>query len=81
MYLPKLFFFFFLFGGHSQQMEVPSLGGESELQLLAHTTATATLDLSRICGLQHGSQQCLILNPLSEAGDQTGVLMDASRVR
>ena len=37
-------------------------------------------DQSRICDLYHSSWQCLILNPLSEAGDQTGVLMDASRV-
>ena len=32
-------------------MGVPKLGVESELQLLAYTTATATLDLSCICDL------------------------------
>ena len=34
-----------------QHMEVPRLGVESELQLPASTTATATPDLSRICDL------------------------------
>ena len=34
-----------------QQMEVPKLRVESELQLLAYTTATATPDLSHICNL------------------------------
>jgi len=43
-------------------MEVPRLQVESELQLLAYTTATATRDLSHICDLHHNSQQCKILN-------------------
>ena len=30
-------------------MEVPKLGGESELQLLAYTPAMATRDLSHVC--------------------------------
>ena len=48
-------------------MEVPRLGVELELQLLAYTTATATAtpDLSCLCDLHHSSQQCQILNPLS----------------
>ena len=41
-------------------------------------TATATPDPSCICGLQHSSQQRLVLNPLSEARDQTGSLLVAS---
>ena len=40
-----LFLFFFL-GLHLRHMDVPRLGVESELQLPAYTTATATLDLS-----------------------------------
>ena len=36
-------------------MEVPRLGVQSELQLPAYTTATATPDLSRICNLHHSS--------------------------
>ena len=62
-------------------MEVPRLGVESELQLLAYTTATATRDLSYICDLYHSSWQCQVLNPLSEARDGTRVLMDTSRAR
>ena len=42
------------------------------------TTATATWDPSLICDLYHSSQQCQILNPLSEARDQTLILMDPS---
>ena len=35
----------------------------------SHTTATAMRDPSRICDLHHSSEQCWILNPLSEARD------------
>ena len=62
-------------------MEVPSLGAESQLQLPAYTTATATPDLGCICDLHHSSRQCWILNPLSEARDRTGILMDTKRIR
>ena len=63
-------------------MEVPRLGVKLELRLLAYTTATAiaTQDLSRICNLHQGSQQCQILHPLSEARDQTWVLTDATQI-
>ena len=37
-------------------VEVPTLGVESELQLLAYTTATATLDPSRVCSLHRSSR-------------------------
>ena len=40
----------------------------------------ATRDPSRICDLHHNSWQCWILSPLSEARDQTHILMDTSRV-
>ena len=59
-------------------MEVPRLGVESELQLLARTTVTATQDPSHVCNLHHNSWQHWILNPLSEARDQTRVFMDTS---
>ena len=62
-------------------MEVPRLEVESELQLPTYARATATQDVSHICTLHHSSQQCCILNPLSEARDGTPVLMDASWVR
>jgi len=61
-------------------MEAPRLGVKSELQLLAYATATATPDPRHICDY-HSSQQCWILNPLSEARDRMCVLMDVSQVR
>ena len=33
-------------------------------------------ELSHICDLHHRSQQGQVLNPLSRARDQTGILMD-----
>ena len=61
-------------------MEVRRLGVESELQLLAYPTATATQDPSHVCDLHHSSWQCQILNPLSEARDHTHTLMDTSPI-
>ena len=37
-------------------------------------------DLNRICDLHHNSSQHQILNQLSEARNQTSILMDTSRV-
>jgi len=59
-------------------MEIPRLGVESELQLLAYATATATRDPSHIC--DHSSWQCWIPNPLSKTRDQTHILMDTSGI-
>ena len=56
-------------------MEVPRLEVESELQLMAYAAATAMPDPSHVCDLQHSSRQRRILNPLSEARDQTRNLM------
>ena len=61
-------------------MEVPRLGVESELQLPAYTTATATWDPSCVCNLHLSLQQRRILNPLSEAREQSRVLMDSSQI-
>ena len=71
------FFFFLVFSGpHLRHLEVPRPGVKSELKPLAYTTATAMRDLSHICDLYHSSQKHWILNPLSEASDQTHILMD-----
>ena len=75
------FFFFGILGPQLQHMEVPRLGVESELQMPAYTTATATQDLSGICNLHHSSWQRQIPDPLSEARDRTLILMDTSRIR
>ena len=65
---------------HLWHMEVPRLEVELELQLSAYTTATATLDLNRLCYLHHSSQQHCILNSLSLARDRTQKLMVTSRI-
>ena len=80
----KCFFLFFLFFGgffvflglNPQHMEVT----RSQLQPPAYTTATAMRDPSWVCDLRHSSEQCWILNSLSEARDWTCVLMDTNRV-
>ena len=57
-------------------MTVPRLGVQSQLQLPAYTTATATLDLSHIFDLSGSLQQSQILNPLSDSRDQTHILRE-----
>ena len=65
---------------YMRHMEVPKLGVEMEPQLLAYTTATAMPDLSHICDLCCSLLQFQILYSLSEARDQTCILMDTSQV-
>ena len=65
-------------GMHPCHMEVLRLGVKSELYLPAYTTAAATRDPIHVC--DHSSRQCQILNPHSEARDQTCILMDASQI-
>ena len=87
---PCFILFYFLsfvhLGPHQWHVEVPRLGVESELLLLAYVRATATPDLSRVCGLHHSSWQHRILNhhssrprrilnPLNEARDRTCNIM------
>ena len=67
-------------GLHLPHMEVPRLGVESELQLLAYTTAIAMPDLSYFCKLHHSSGQCQNLDPMTEGRDGTLVLLDTSQV-
>ena len=60
---------------HPQYMGVPRLRVDSELQLPAYTTATATWDPSDVCDLHHSSGQRQILKPPIEARDRTQNLM------
>ena len=76
---PDRLYFVFL-GPYPQHREVLRLRVESDLQLLAYTTATATLDPSCVCDLHHRSRQHQIFNPLSKARDQTRNLMVPSRI-
>ena len=73
-------FLFLSLGPHPSLMDVPRLRVQSELQLLASTTATATWDLSRVCDLPHSSGQHQILNPLSEDRNQTYILIGTSQI-
>ena len=65
-----------------QHMEVPRLGVEWELQLLAYITATATAtwDLSLIYNLPHSSWQCQIPGPLGEARHPACLIMNTSQI-
>ena len=81
MFVLLLFIYLFCFSGpHPRHMEVPRLGVQSELQLPAYTTATATPDSSHVCNIHHSSQEHQILNPLSEARDWSHNLMVPSQI-
>ena len=49
-------FITYLFRAAPKHMELPRLGIESELQLLAYATATAMQDLSHVCDPHHSSR-------------------------
>ena len=51
-----------------------------QMQLPAYATAAVKPYPSCICNLHHSSQQCQIPEPLSEARDQTCILMDTSGI-
>ena len=67
---PYLFIYLFIYflGPHPWHMEVPRLAVQSELQLPACTTATATPDWSCICDLHHSSWQCRSLTHWTRPG-------------
>ena len=62
-------------------MEVPRLGVQLELLLLAYTTATAAPDSSHVCELHHSSWQHQILKALSKTRDRTHNLVVSNRIR
>ena len=66
--------FFFLFRAAPLVYENSWTRGPIRAAGKAYTTATEMLDLSRICDLCCSLRQCWILNPLSEARDQTCIL-------
>ena len=75
-----LFFFVVFLGPHPRLREFPRLGVKLELKLQAYTTTTATQDRSNVGDLHQSSRQRRIVNPLSEAGDRTCILMDAGQI-
>ena len=76
-----IYLFIYLFLGlHLWHIEISRLGVESELQLQAYTTATATQDMSCVCDLHHSSRQRWILNLLSEARDWTRIFMFTGQI-
>ena len=74
---PNGWFLSFL-GPHLKHTKVPRLEVESQLLLLAYTTATATP--GPVCDLHHCSRPCQSLHPLVKAMDRTCILMDTSWV-
>ena len=77
---PLVFFLPLLFMASSVAYGTSWLGVELELQLLAYTTAMAMPDLSCIHNLHGSLRQCQIFNPLSEARDQTHILVDLNGI-
>ena len=77
-----VFCFFFVFlGQHPWHMEVPKLGFPIRAAAAGlHARTTATQDPSHVCDLHYSSLQHQILNPLSEARNQTCILVDPSWV-
>ena len=82
LWCKNLFYFIFcLFRATPAAYEGSQARAESELQLLAYATATATWDLSHVCNLHQSSWQCRILNLMSGARGRTCILMDTSQIR
>ena len=76
-----LLLLFFLFRAAPATYGSSQAGVELELQLSAYTTAPERWNPSHACDLHHNSQQRQILNPLSEARDQTPNLTVPSWIR
>ena len=72
--------FFVFVGPHPQHIEVPRLGVELGLYLLAYATAIATRDPSHICNPHHSSWQRWTPNSLNEARVRICILTDTSQL-
>ena len=77
----SLIFFFFLFRAAPVALGDSQSGGGIGAAAEDYTTATATTDLRCICDLCHSLWQHQILNPLSEARDQTHILTKTSATK
>ena len=80
-----IYIYMIFLGLHPQRIEVPRLGVESELELLAYAAGrsepkSAMPDLSCIYNLHHSSWQGQILNPLNKSRDRTYILLDTIQV-
>ena len=70
------FFFLFLFRAKPEAYGSSQASGQMVAAAEAYATARAEWDPSYICNLYCSLQQHKILNLLSQAGDQTCILMD-----
>ena len=79
---PPIFFIFLFFYFFCLYRAAPAAHGSSQAELYwnwscrPYSTATAMPDPSHLFNLHHIARQGWILNPLSEARDQTHILMD-----
>ena len=79
---PWFFFFFFFFNFKAAPVAHGSSQARGQIGAApgSLSTATAMRDPSHVCNLYHSSQQCQVLNTLSEDRDRTGILMHTSWV-
>ena len=78
--LHHVFFLFAFLELNLWHMEVPRLGGESELGAASLHHSHSTSGIRATCNLHCSSGQCWILNPPSKARDRTHILLDTSQV-
>ena len=76
----KIFIFVFFFRATPAALGSSQLGSNLSGQLRSYATATATWEPRCVGDLHYSSQQCRLLNPLSEARDWTCILMDTCQV-
>ena len=77
---PSIYTFFFFFRATPAAYGGFQARGVIGAVAAGYTTAIAMPYPSYVCNLHHSSQQHQILNPPSEARDQTCVLMDTSQI-